>query len=122
MLRVLHSELPSYLQASWPGIVPTVQRKVTDALLPMARGIERTAVEARAELDDQAAAAEVDYSGKRILGTAGPGDRLSYGYALSGRDREQWKRETTPPGRCGRRHRFGVVARTAEPSGGRSDA
>jgi hypothetical protein len=51
-LRVLHTELPSYLQASWPGLVPTAQKKVTDALLPLASGAERVALEARQELDE----------------------------------------------------------------------
>jgi hypothetical protein len=85
-LRALHAELPSYLQAAWPGLVPQVQRKLTEAQLPLARGIERTALEARAELDDQSGDATIGFVGKRVLGTATPQDRLAYGYAQSSGD------------------------------------
>jgi hypothetical protein len=37
-LRALRAGLPAYLAAEWLGLVPRAQKKVADALLPLARG------------------------------------------------------------------------------------
>jgi hypothetical protein len=70
-LRALRAGLPAYLAAEWLGLVPRAQKKVADALLPLARGD-----------------ATVAYVGKRVLGSATPHDRLAHAYALA---------ETAPP-------------------------
>jgi hypothetical protein len=76
-LRALRAGLPAYLAAEWPGLVPRAQKKVADALLPLAPGVEKTALEVRAELDDPAVDATIAFVGKQILGSATPRDRLS---------------------------------------------
>jgi hypothetical protein len=75
-LRAPRAGLPAYLAAEWLGLVPRAQKKVADALLPLAPGVEKTALEVRAELDDPAVDATIAFVGKQILGSATPRDRL----------------------------------------------